>query len=315
MVLVVGALAACAGNDGQGASRSAADASSTSSAAAAPSFDMPRPGDCRGPITREIIEAVSDLRPTVPCEGPHGSETYFVGELPAAMATLSHPQVSELADDFPAKRQVVDECERENDRFVGVKRLAADAIRPDNLDWAFFIPSSDDWEMGARWIRCDAVTELFEGQTERSTTERMQGLAARDPLPDAFRRCYADVAAVEASGLGPCDQPHRVELMLEFRVTDPRVDALAGDPKALADYARTAYFQTCAERAAPLVGLSPTDLMTRKGLKVGTGLVEVAAWATDPTARLVWCLAITERLITGTVEGLGTKPLPFSEPG
>lgn len=310
-------LAACAGGDDKKPAPSTGGDEPEvglpgNSGTLAPAFDLPRTGECRGPITREIIEAISDPRPTVPCDGPHGSETYFVGELPTATAALSHREVDDLPDEFPERRQMIDMCEKENDRYVGVRTVGNDAIRPSNLSWAFFIPPPDDWEKGARWVRCDAVTKPLEGQAERSTTEGLQGIVARDPLPGSLRWCHPELTGFSFSSLVSCDQPHKVEVLLEFRVADPKIDALAADQEALAAYARTAYQQTCQGRVARQVGLSTADFMSRADINYASAAIDIEYWAADPTTRRAWCLAITERPVIGTVEALGTRPLPGS---
>ncbi len=307
LVVAVG-VSGCVGDADPGASPP------TTSGTPPPGFDTPQVGECRGTMTEEIYDAVSDTRSTVPCTEPHGSETFLVTELPDEAAALPRDEVAELPDDFPAKRRVLDECDQEHDRYVGVRRLGPDAIRPNNLSWAFYLPPPEDWEKGARWVRCDAVTRPFEGQEERTTTERLQGVGASDALPAALRRCYRDVTPppdVNVLGLGSCDQPHLGEILVELQVTDPEIDRLADDPEALADYADPdSFFATCGERLAPQLGLSAADFSRRTDIKVGTAVLDIADWPTDPEARRVWCIAVTERPVTGTMEGLGTAPLP-----
>ena len=302
---VSGLMAACSSGD-QSGRRSVDEVSS-------PEFESPMVGECRGPMTQEIYDAVSDTRPTIACDQPHGSETFFVGPLPDEIAALPHSQLGELPEEFPAKDQMLRPCDEEYDQYVGVRPLGPDSFRPHNLSLAFYLPSAEQWEQGARWIRCDVVTRPFEGQADRSFPESLRGIVARDALPPGLRRCYREVIIlpeVELLGLGSCDHAHQGEILVEFQVTDPGIDALGNDREALKRYTDDRYLQTCRERMTPMLGLSAAEFRERRDIKVGQAVLDLADWPADPTARRVWCLAVTEQLITGTVEGLGSNPLP-----
>ncbi|CAN5740734.1 hypothetical protein BH23ACT12_BH23ACT12_15260 [soil metagenome] len=306
-VLLVTALTGACSSDGDRGPETTG--TPTASAAA---FVTPKVGECRGPITLEIRQADSDPRPTVPCDGPHGSETAFVGDLPAQVADLPYDQAAALTGNSPEMTAILDRCDEEFERYVGVSRIVGtDAIRPINLAQPFFIPTADEWAKGARWIRCDAFPRLLEGQQERATTERLRGLGTRDPLPVAWRTCYEGGAPPPPNyeGYLSCEQAHGGEILLLFQTTDPKIDALGGDPKALEDYIADTFPQQCEERAAAYMGLSVAQLVQRGDVKVGTGTVSLARWPAEPKQRWVQCRATT-RPMTGTLEGLGTRPLP-----
>lgn len=247
---------------------------------------------------------------------PHGSETFFVGELPPAVAALPYEQAAAMNVRSPEMRPSIDQCREEFDNYAGVSR-AGEAVRPTNLSWAFYIPSAERWADSARWIRCDAVTRPLDGQPERSTSESLKGILTKNPLPASLRACYREAApppdnALESST--SCDQPHEGESLLRYRVTDPKIDALGGDQDALADYVSGTAPNTCTEGVAAHLGLSTSALRQRGDVRVVASTLNFDRWFSDPQARQIECTAVTERPVTGTIEGLGSGPLPSGSP-
>jgi hypothetical protein len=275
----------------------------------------PQVGQCRGLITREIILAPTDPRVPIPCDQPHGSETVFVADLPPKVAALSHRDATRLSVDFPGVSDAIEACDVAFEDYVGVVRISPDSVLESNLDWAFYIPTFDDWAKGARWMRCDAVTVPLNGVVTRGSTERLHGVLDRDPLPPAWRSCYRDAPAPPRLVFdfpASCDQPHAAEVLLRFQVNDPKVDELVTDRRALELHLATAFLPTCTERVAALVGLSPEALERRGDIKVDSRPVEIARWAAESNARRMRCIAITSQQTVGTVEDLGDRSLPRS---
>lgn len=285
----------------------------TTSSTARSGFTTPVVGECRGLISREIIRAASDPRRPVSCDEPHGSETVFVGELPQSVAEGSRATAEKLTDASTELRGVLGDCDEDYQRYVGVSRIGPDSVRETNLARAFFIPPFDDWANGARWIRCDVVTEPSTGQVTRGTTERLRGILDRGPPAPVWRTCYRDVVPppkLTFDFFTSCDTPHAGEALLRYRVSDPRVDALAGDQRALEEYARSGFNVQCTDRVAAHMGLTPAALAARTDVTVGLVALQVARWSEEPETRWVQCLAFTSRPTIGTLEGLGDKPLP-----
>lgn len=290
--------------------------STTTTEVVRPRTLSPRPevGECRGLVTREIIQAPSDVRRPVSCDEPHGSETVFVGDLPAEVSELSHRDAAALAIDSSPLRPLVEECDAEFELYVGVSRVGPDAVRESNLTRAFFLPDFDDWSQGARWFRCDAVTEPLNGLVTRGVTQRLRGILDRDFLPPELRPCYRDVSApprLAFSFFASCDQPHAAEALLRYQVTDPKVDAVAADRAQLEELARREFIQPCTERVAALLGMSTESLAARPDITVSSLALQISRWPADPKARWVQCIAFTPRLTVGTLEGLGDRPLPL----
>ncbi len=269
---------------------------------------VPRAGECRGPITAPILVARIDTRPLVPCEGPHGSETVLVTSVPAAVASLPYDKVEALSEFSPELRPALDQCSEAYARHVGESRIGPDAVRPVNLRAAYFLPPAEAWAQGARWVRCDAFLTPLEDQAARSTTEDLRGLANRDPLPLAFRTCFRDEQRKYQSS--SCEQPHENEVMLVLQLSDPQVDALASKLAALREHLDSVVLETCRDRVADRVGLASSALRDRGDIAVELRFGDLNRWAVDPQARAVSCVAATQGAIRGTLEGLGTRPLP-----
>lgn len=182
VALATALLAACGGGGGgssdapSGPAEPQSAATITSTPTTVPAFPTPRVGECRGPISREIIEADSDARPTVGCDQLHGSETVFVDSLPAPVAALPYDKVAALTEDSPELLPILSQCREDSDHYLGENPIGPDAVRVTSLFVPFFIPPAEEWAKGARWLRCDAVTEPFEGQATRATTESLRGI-------------------------------------------------------------------------------------------------------------------------------------------
>jgi hypothetical protein len=153
----------------------------------------PEVGSCRT-IPADRVEEPHDDSPTVPCAGPHTAETFEVGEFSGRLAQAS-------VDDARLSREVLSTCGRRFRRYVGAD--ASLALRT-VLDWAWFRPSPDAWEAGARWYRCDLLASDAEGLLD--LRGRADGVLLGRPA-DRWLLC-ATGARVSTADRVPCDQPH-----------------------------------------------------------------------------------------------------------
>lgn len=311
-LLIVAVLVGCSGGGRDEAKPSPGGATATPAR-------VPQVGECRGPISKEIFGSSFDARPTVPCEQVHGSETVFVAQLSAALAGLPHDRISAMFEVKYGTQEldpILSECEVAFERYVGETRFAPDASLPTNLSLAFFMPSSDEWAAGGRWVRCDAVTEPFTGQEARGTTESLRGIAARDPRTP-WRLCFnetsrpepRDQGRSEGSSFTSCDQPHNVEEIMRIRVADPKVDMAADDTSVITSYLTREFGPRCVDRAAAHLGLSRRAMEQREDIKLSVHAINPEAWPTSSRARAVACRATTQEPTVGTLEGLGRRPL------
>ncbi len=159
------------------------------------SIEPPAVAACRQLGAADIRES-SDATDPVPCSEPHTAETFLVEELPGTFATAE-------SDDPRLAARVYKRCQRQFVEFTGgTESLAMRTI----LTWAWFRPSEEQWDAGARWYRCDVVGggEHIEELRELPTTAR--GVLLGEP-DDAWLLC-ADGATVAESTKVSCDQPH-----------------------------------------------------------------------------------------------------------
>lgn len=106
----------------------------------------PSSGSCRVLRPRDLNTVVNDT-PTVPCKQRHTAVTFHVGKLPAGAvegATSSGDDKVEAA----AERM----CSREFSDYVGGTRGNRMLT---SLRSTFFLPDAEQFDLGARWVRCD----------------------------------------------------------------------------------------------------------------------------------------------------------------
>ena len=110
----------------------------------------PKIGNCYL-LSEKEFEAPSPLTNPLLCAELHNAETYWVAKWPLELAP------SRYSDDLI------------NDVAGRVCRKQWDF--PEEADfnyWAYFYPSPAQWAEGARWLRCDALVQLYtEGSFNR----------------------------------------------------------------------------------------------------------------------------------------------------
>ena len=114
----------------------------------------PKIGNCYLFSAKEF-DASSPLTNPLPCAEMHNAESYWVAKWPLKLEPprYSDDLIHEVAErvclahwDFP---------EEANFNY-----------------WAYFYPSPAQWEEGARWLRCDAMVQLYtEGSFDRQYLE------------------------------------------------------------------------------------------------------------------------------------------------
>ena len=114
--------------------------------AAVDSIEVPELGVCRE-LTPEDVAATSNASPAVDCAEPHTAETFAVGDLPAELADVAY-------DDAELGKFAYATCGKAFRKFLGVDESR---VMRSLVSWAWFRPSEQAWEDGARWYRCDAV--------------------------------------------------------------------------------------------------------------------------------------------------------------
>ena len=108
--------------------------------------EAPDLGACRL-LSIKDIEAPSNATRTVDCGEKHTAQTFAVGSLPADLQDADYDAEELGAFAFET-------CSAKFMKLLGAdESLAMRTI----LTWAWFRPSQDAWDEGARWYRCDVV--------------------------------------------------------------------------------------------------------------------------------------------------------------
>jgi hypothetical protein len=158
--------------------------------------DPPELGACRVLAPADIAAASNDADP-VPCRrAEHTAQTFLVGTFQRRLAGLEH-------DDPRLGAHVFETCDRQFRRFTGAdESLALRSI----LSWAWFRPTQEQWDAGARWFRCDVVGGT-EDSTELVTLPRTaKGVLLGIP-GDRWIACVAGPEVAGAPRI-PCTEPH-----------------------------------------------------------------------------------------------------------
>jgi hypothetical protein len=175
------------------------------------SVEAPELGACRLLTLPDVAQA-SDASPTVPCSDEHTAQTYAVGELPEELRTAAYDSQEVGAFAF-------DTCSSQLEKFLGGD---VSVVMRSIVTWAWFRPSPQAWEDGARWYRCDAVGGGEQSATLATLPETARGLLQGRP-DDRWMACV-EGTSIDAGPRIPCTQPHDWRAVTTIKLGEP------GDP-------------------------------------------------------------------------------------
>lgn len=157
--------------------------------------ETPELGACRD-LTPADVAQPSNQTETVPCAEPHTAQTYAVGEVPDDLRDLDH-------DDDAIGAFAYETCTEKLQGFLGADQsLALRTI----LSWAWFRPTEEAWEAGARWYRCDVVGGNDRLEELIALPETAEGLLL-GRAADRWMTCVDGETVAEGRKV-PCSQPH-----------------------------------------------------------------------------------------------------------
>lgn len=159
------------------------------------SVEAPSVGDCRSLDVEDISRSTDDTAP-VPCSEPHTTQTFLVDEFTGKAAASDH-------DDSRLGAQAYERCQSEFIEYVGGTESL---VMRSMLTWAWFRPTDEQWEAGARWFRCDVVGGGEQSEELVELPETAEGILLGQP-DDKWMVC-ADGETVAGSMKLSCDQPH-----------------------------------------------------------------------------------------------------------
>ena len=177
----------------------------------AESVEVPTLGVCRMLEPADVKEPTNSEE-SVPCTEPHTAETYAVGELPDDLADAAYD--SKEVGAFAYRT-----CAEAFMKFLGADESVAMRTL---LSWAWFRPTEEAWEDGARWYRCDVVGGDESSEELRELPETVKGLMLPRP-PDEWMQCVKGESVPGAPRI-PCTEPHDWRAVTTIKVGQP------GDP-------------------------------------------------------------------------------------
>lgn len=172
----------------------------------ATSVAAPELGACRL-LAPEDVAASANAAPTVDCAEDHTAETYAVGPLPSELddAAYDDPDIGAFA---------YQTCTRAFMNFLGAdESLAMRTL----LSWAWFRPSEEAWDNGARWYRCDLVGGTEEATEFVTLPETAEGLMSSGVPDDQWMSCV-DGEAVPGAPRIPCSEDHTWRAVTTIKV-------------------------------------------------------------------------------------------------
>lgn len=183
----------------------------------AEAMQAPRLGACRQ-LNPEDITRSTNSSPVVDCKKEHTAETFAVGTFP--------DDVAKSADDLDDPKlggYIYQTCNQKFRAFLGADEST---VMRSTLTWAWFRPSADAWDAGARWYRCDVVGGGEQAREFVALPETAKGLLLGVP-DDKWMTCV-DGETVAGSVKIPCSEPHNWRAVTTIKLGEPP-DPYPGD--------------------------------------------------------------------------------------
>ncbi len=177
--------------------------------------EAPELGACRN-LTPDDVAASSNATITVDCAEGHTAQTYAVGSLPDEFADVDYDD--DALGDFAYRA-----CSQRFAKFVGGDESL---VMRSVVSWAWFRPSQEAWDDGARWYRCDIVGGGDQSKTYVNLPADAKGLLS-GRVRDAWIVC-APGPTVAGSARVPCTEPHAWRAVSTIKLGEPD-DKYPGD--------------------------------------------------------------------------------------
>ena len=204
VALLMVALCACAQSPAQGDGEGKSGENN--------SVEPPKLGACRI-LTPEDIAEPSNPSEVVDCTDEHTAETFAVGTFPESLTADADFEDRELG------AYIYKTCDERFQAFLGGEEST---VMRSTLTWAWFRPSEEAWDKGARWYRCDAVGGGEQSRSFMNLPVTAKGLLLGIPS-DRWMTCV-DGPTVAGSVKIACTQPHTWRAVTTIKLGEP------GDP-------------------------------------------------------------------------------------
>ena len=159
----------------------------------------PEVGACHQLDRPELFSVLSDTSPAVDCVDGHTTETYQIADLSTS------PRLAERYPALEERSRIAEQvC---SDDLVRVYLGAVDRQALYGVSTIAFLPTPEEWDTGARWVRCDLA--VVQGETspfEPVEIDFALSAAATTDAADFLTRCYSTVEdeVVDVR----CTEPH-----------------------------------------------------------------------------------------------------------
>lgn len=178
----------------------------------------PRLGACRV-LSPEDLSEPENSSPEVDCSEEHTAETFAVGSFPPGVAAEANIEAPALG------RYIYGTCNKRFQTFLGGDESSA---MRSTLTWAWFRPSEEAWDKGARWYRCDVVGGGEQSDELVNLPKTTEGLLSGRP-DDAWMTCVNGETVAGAKKI-PCSEPHNWRAVTTIKLGDDD-DPYPGDAK------------------------------------------------------------------------------------
>jgi hypothetical protein len=188
------------------------------------------------------------------------------------------------------------QCQQALDAYVGAAPRGTTGRVASRLTSVWYLPSGSEWELGARWVRCDAAV-IPIGPLTASYPGTFKDALTQGQVPFALTRCFDHTLE-----LTRCDAAHAFEGTVEVRLPDGAEPPDA----AVTDQLR---FDQCDPLTAAAIGVGGMDEQPR--LRTILLVPGAADWSTAEHVGLCIVGAVGGGDLNDSVRGIGSQPPPL----
>ncbi len=169
----------------------------------------PRVGECRI-LGYAEISLFSDTTRTTPCAKKHTAYTFAVKKLPADIAFTGVAIENDAVQNFAGES-----CRTAFARFIGGDAAERALSR---LTVTYFVPNQRHFDLGARWVRCDAVALQSANVLADLPRQKLRGILNDHGALDRFGVCSTTEPGSAGFKLVMCSQDHAYRALAALRL-------------------------------------------------------------------------------------------------
>ncbi len=189
VALVAGLLTGCGSE--------ASDEPETEESSTSSTPERPQVGQCHDLSAEEILESADSTAP-VDCGDDHTSQTVHVGTFkPAAQG-----KPAELTDDA-ANQQAFGTCRSKAARYLGTAEGSLPLTR---VEVFWFVPTVEEVDAGAKWLRCDVV--VLQRENELMTLPKTMKKALTGKGQEKYALCGTARPGAKKFARVVCSEDH-----------------------------------------------------------------------------------------------------------